>query len=150
MISGLPQQGQPLDLQYISELASSIVKLREDIQSNAYSKTYVKNQDSTPKNGKTANFSFYAIFEPVITGNISPGSVHKFDHKFQPSFTIQPVVTATPVNYGGTTIAEDVSVVITHVDQGSVRGWVKFNNKVAGDASLGLNIIAIGIQGSVS
>lgn len=151
MISSLPQPGQPLDLQYVSELAQSVIDLNSSIASNAYSKTYFKNQDGVPKIDKTANFSFYAVFEPVVNNQtISPGDVMKFNHTFKSSFTTQPVVTVSPVNHGGTETGQDVSVVITHVDQGSVRGWIKFNNTKKGDASLGLNIIAIGYQGSTS
>jgi hypothetical protein len=151
MIPGLPQQGQPLDLQYISELAQSIIDLNAAVSSKSYSKSLVKNQDGITKNDRTSNASFYATFENVVTNKtIQPGSVEKFNHVFTSSFTTSPVVTVTPVNFGGTTAGQDMSVVITATEPGSVRGWIKFNNTTAGDASVGINIIAIGFQGSAS
>jgi len=149
MISGLPQQGQPLDLQYISELAQSIVELNKAVSSKSYSKTMVKNFDKITKNDRTSNSSFYAVFEPIANGSITPGTVKTFTHTFTSSFTTAPVVTITPFSSGKTTVGHTASVVITEVTPGSVSGVLKFNNTTTGDAIVGINIIAIGFQGTV-
>jgi hypothetical protein len=151
MISGLPQQGQPLDLQYISELAKSIIDLNAAVSSKSYSKTLVKNFDGILKNDRTSNSSFYAVFDPVVTNEtIAPGTTKKFTHNFTSSFTTAPVVTVTPFSSGKTFTGHDLSVVITEITPGSVSGVVKFNNTTAGEATVGINIIAIGFQGSAS
>lgn len=150
MIAQIPQPGQPLDLQYVSDMAQSIIDLNSAISSNSYSKTYLKNQDSTSKVDRTANFSFYAAYHPVVSRTIQPGELVKFTHTFTSSFTAQPVVTITPVNVFDKPTGQDISVVITSVSQGQVDGWVKFHNGTKGEASVGINIIAIGYQGSTS
>lgn len=150
MISGLPQAGQPLDLQYISELAQSIIDLNSKVSSKSYSKSLVRNRDGVLKNDRTANMSFYASFLEVSNDEtIQPATVKKFNHNFTTSFTTSPVVTITPVNFGKTPTGQDVSVVITEITPGSISGVLKFNNTTAGVASVGVNIVAIGIQGTV-
>jgi arginyl-tRNA--protein-N-Asp/Glu arginylyltransferase len=150
MISGLPQQGQPLDLQYISELAQSIVELNSAVSSKSFSKSLVRNKDLILKNDRTSNFSFYASFLEVVNDEtIQPGSVKKFTHNFTTSFITTPVATATPVNLAKGTTGQDVAVVITDITPGSISGVLKFNNATAGVASVGINIIAIGLQGTI-
>ena len=150
MISGLPQQGQPLDLQYISELDQSIIDLNSAVSSKSYSKSLVRNQSDILKNDRTSNMSFYASYLQVVNDEtIQPGTSKKFTHNFTTSFTTAPVITITPVNSGKNPTGDNVSVVITEMSQGSVSGVVKFNNTTAGVASVGINIIAIGVQGTV-
>lgn len=150
MISGLPQQGQPLDLQYISELAQSIIDLNSAVSSKSYSKSLVRNQSDILKNDRTSNMSFYASYLQVVNDEtIQPGTSKKFTHNFTTSFTTAPVITITPVNSDKNPTGDNVFVVITEVSQGSVSGVVKFNNTTAGKASIGINIIAIGVQGTV-
>jgi hypothetical protein len=150
MISGLPQQGQPLDLQYISELAQSIIYLNSAVSSKSYSKSLVRNFDGLTKIDRTSNSSFYASFHPVVTNEtITPGSIKKFTHNFTNTFITAPVVTITPFSSGKTNTGHDATVVITEVNPGFVSGVLKFNNTTAGDATVGLNIIAIGFQGTV-
>lgn len=150
MISGLPQQGQPLDLQYISELAQSIIDLNSAVSSKSYSKSLVRNQSDILKNDRTSNMSFYASYLEVVNDKpIQPGTSEKFSHNFTTSFTTAPVVTVTPVMTTKSSVGENLSVVITEISQGSISGVIKFNNTTAGNASVGINIIAIGVQGTV-
>lgn len=150
MISGLPQQGQPLDLQYISELAQSIVELNSAVSSKSFSKSLVRNKDLILKNDRTSNFSFYASFLEVVNDEpINPGTVKKFSHNFTTSFITTPVATVSPVNLTKGTVGQDVSVVITDITPGSISGVLKFNNTTAGNATVGINIIAIGLQGTI-
>ena len=147
MISSTPQPGQPLDLQYISELAQSVIDLNKAVTNKTYSKSYIKNSgDTTPKIDRTSNISFYAAYLQVVNNkNIQSGQVETFVHTFTNTFSQTPVVTMTPV--ASNEISQNVSVVITSVEPGKVSGLVKFNNTVTGSTSLGINIIAVGFQG---
>lgn len=149
MISGLPQQGQPLDLQYVSELAQSIIYLNEAVSSKSYSKSLVRNFDGTLKNDKTSNVSFYASYHAVVVDSVAAGDTKTFRHDFSSSFASSPVVTATPLSSGKTTTGHNLSVVITEITPGSVAGVIKFNNTIAGSVIVGVNIIAIGFQGKI-
>jgi hypothetical protein len=152
MISATPQEGQPLDLQYISELAQSVIELNKAAtKNNSYSNSYIKNKDNVVKYDKTSNTSFYAVFEPILEGKtINAGHLESFSYTFEHSFTNTPVVTVTPVNAPTTTIGNNVSVVLTDVTPGSISGYIKFNNTTSGTANVGINIIAIGFQGGMN
>jgi hypothetical protein len=152
MIPSIPQEGQPLDLQYISDLASSIIELNKNLtKNNSYSNTFVKNQDNNTKYDRTSNSSFYAVFEPIVENEtVAPGHLRSFSYTFSHSFTHTPVVTVTAVNIGKTSQGNNVNVILTEVTPGSISGYMKFNNAKSGVASVGINIIAIGFQGSLT
>jgi hypothetical protein len=152
MIPSMPQEGQPLDLQYISDLASSVIELNKNLtKNNSYSNTFVKNQDNNTKYDRTSNSSFYAVFEPIVENQtVAAGHLRSFSYTFSHTFTHTPVVTVTPVNIGNTSQGNNVNVVLTEVTPGSIKGYLKFNNAKSGIASVGINLIAIGFQGSVA
>jgi len=58
-------------------------------------------------------------------------------------FKHAPIVTATPINIGGTTAGSDISVVLKTVTASRVDGIVKF--KTGGNVTIGVNLIAIGL-----
>ena len=149
MISATPQPGQPLDLQYISELAQSVIDLNSAVTNKTYSKSFIKNKtDATPKIDRTSNISFYAAYIPIVNNKtIQPGQIETFVHTFSSSFSQTPVVTMTAVNNENSVIGQNVSIVITSIEPGKVSGLVKFNNTITGDTSLGVNLIAVGFQG---
>jgi hypothetical protein len=152
MISATPQEGQPLDLQYISELAQSVIDLNaQATKNNSYSNSYFKNQANITKYDRTSNLSFYAVFEPVVENDpIAQGHLRSFSHTFSKSFMNIPVVTVSAVNIGKTSQGNNVNVVLTEVTPGSISGYMKFNNATSGNASVGINIIAIGFQGGTN
>lgn len=152
MISATPQEGQPLDLQYISELAQSVIDLNaQATKNNSYSNSFIKNQDNVTKYDRTSNTSFYAVFEPIVENKtIAAGHLESFSYTFSHSFTNTPVVTVTPVNIGKTSPGNNVNVVLTDVTPGSISGYMKFNNTKSGNASVGINIIAVGFQGGLN
>jgi len=151
MISGLPQQGQPIDLQYISELAQSVVDLNSAVSAKSYSKSLIRNQAKILKNDITSNISIYASYEDLVNDkDINPGDVIPFSYNFSSSFSTSPVVTATPVNSLNSPAGKAVSIVIGEITPGSISGFAKFHNTTAGKATVGINIVAIGVQGSTS
>jgi hypothetical protein len=58
-------------------------------------------------------------------------------------FKYAPVVTATPLNVGGTAAGSDISVVLKTVTASRVDGIVKF--KTSGNVTIGVNMIALGL-----
>jgi hypothetical protein len=152
MIPSTPQEGQPLDLQYISDLVQSVIALSNDAtKNNSYSNTFVKSQDDTTKYYRTANASFYAVYQPIVENKtIAAGHLESFSYTFSHSFTHTPVVTVTPVNIGKTSPGNNVNVVVTDVTPGSISGYMKFNNTKSGTATVGINIIAVGFNGNLT
>ena len=74
----------------------------------------------------------------------SPDGEGSFSYNFN-DFSYAPVVTATPILIGDTATesGKDITVVITRVTTNRVEGIVKFNT--IGVASVGVNLIAVGI-----
>jgi hypothetical protein len=152
MISATPQEGQPLDLQYISELAQSVIDLNaQATKNNSYSNSYFRNQKNETKYDRTSNLSFYAVFQPIVEDEpIAPGHLKSFSYTFEKSFMNIPVVTVSAVNIGKTPQGNNVNVVLTEITSGSISGYMKFNNTTKGNASVGINVIAIGFQGGTN
>jgi hypothetical protein len=139
--------GQPLDLQYVSAMVEAINTLTTSVNSASKNLSTIKNQENQAAYDLTSNISFNAGFKEIITNKyIDPGNLEAFSYKFEPSFNKTPVVTITPVNSGGTTIGQDITVVINNVNSGEVTGWLKFNNTSGGNATVGINVIAVGFQ----
>lgn len=150
MIIARPNPGQPLDLQYISDIAQSIIELDGRVKQRNFSSSILQNQD-----GKlevfTTDLAFVAAYtQPITNKSIEPGGLENFVFKFEPSFNQTPIVTITPVNIGGTTTGQDITVVIKSVNAGEVTGAIKFNNTTTGTATVGINVIAIGSKATVS
>jgi hypothetical protein len=140
--------GQPLDLQYVSAIVDAVNSLSTTITSTSKNLSTITNIDSQTDNDITSNISFNAGYQTIITNkNINAGgSVESFTYKFVPAFNKTPVVTITPVNKGGETTGQDVTVVINTINSNEVTGYLKFNNTSSGTATVGINVIAVGLQ----
>jgi hypothetical protein len=146
----LPERGQPLDVTYLSVLASAINDLSESVSSvgtNRY--TSIDISEDNPKVIKTSDAMVVGGYATVT--NTTPnnaGSEKEFVYRFDNSFGFVPVVTVTPITLGdsATTASKDISVVLSQVTVSEVRGIVTF--KQTGISSVGINLIAIGIPGS--
>jgi hypothetical protein len=148
----LPERGQPLDVTYLSVLASAINDLSASVSSvgkNSYTSIDVSGNQNDRKVIKTSDAKIVGGYATVT--NATPnnaGSEKEFVYRFDKSFSFVPVVTITPITLGdsATTASKDVSVVITQVNVQEVTGIVTF--KQTGISSVGINLIAIGIPGS--
>lgn len=134
----LPQRGQPLDVTYIYQLTNAVNDLSSQVSSatNNYSKI-----DSESK--KTSDLKFEGkTIQVAINQNVNAGTEQSFTASLD-NFKYPPVVTATPINVGGTVSGKDMTVVLTNITTTSVAGIVRFGS--SGLLSATVNIIAVGI-----
>jgi hypothetical protein len=141
----VPQRGQPFDISFVYKMTESINALwdRLAINVSAYASLWTREGVKQRRASEVK----------IITGNASlnlGASVKADDYKefvydFDIAFALPPIVTASPIVDGTTTVAnKNVYAVIGSVTTSQVKGFVKFEK--AGDlAGMSVNIIAIGV-----
>jgi hypothetical protein len=140
----LPELGQPLDVSYIYQLANAINELSLQVSPAIYKYVSVDVVNGVQQNAKASETRIIAGYADVVkSANQSIGSQQPFTYNFPADFKFAPIVTATPVNIGGTEAGKNVSVVIKSITTSKVDGTVNFNS--TGDVSIGVNLIIVGI-----
>jgi hypothetical protein len=143
----LPERGQPVDLTYIYAIAEAVNRLSENA---VYSANKFLSVD-TPGAGvgrqdlKITESRVVGAYEEVSNSASNlQGSETTFFHNFEGAgFKYPPIVTATPVNIGGTEAGRNVSIVLTAISSSRVDGVVKFGT--SGVSTVGVSMIAIGV-----
>jgi len=140
----LPELGQPLDVSYIYQIANAINELSLQVSPAIYKYVTVDVPGSVSQNAKASETRIIAGYTDVVKGsNQSVGSQQPFSYSFAADFKFAPIVTATPINIGGTEAGKNVSVVIKSITTSKVDGIVNFNS--SGDVSIGVNLIIVGM-----
>jgi len=136
----LPERGQPLDVNYIYEMANQIYELQK---STTNTSTNISRINGV---GVTNNrIIFYANSVQMNYPNVISGESREFSASLY-GFTTPPLVTATILNTPGdtsTNAGDAATLVLTSVSNDNVKGKVRFG--VPGPVSLIINILAIGI-----
>jgi hypothetical protein len=140
----LPELGQPLDVSYIYQIANAINELSLQVSPAIYKYVTVDVPGGVSQNAKASETRIIAGYTDVIkSSNQSVGSQQPFSYSFAADFKFAPIVTATPINIGGTEAGKNVSVVIKSITTSKVDGVVNFNS--SGDVSIGVNLIIVGM-----
>lgn len=142
----LPDRGQPLDVTYLYRIAEAVNDAVDTISTATYNYTSIDTRGSGREDVKNSNAKFYATYADVIADETVSGNTTKtFTVNFASEFKYPPIVTATPVNEGST-IGNDVFVVINSVSTSGMTGTVRFNS--SGQVTrISVNVIAIGLPG---
>lgn len=138
----LPERGQPLDVTYIYQLAEALNDVSTHV-SSATSKTTTIDTSSGQQTVKTSEAKIVGGY--VLAANnktVTAASEATFSYTY-PDFKYIPIVTATPLNVGGTPAGQNVTVTLTSVTPTKVDGIVRFN--AAGNLTVGVNLIIVGI-----
>lgn len=139
----VPERGQPLDLSYIYQLANAVNDLSDEMSTNTYNYLSIDTSTAGSQSVKTAEGKIIGGYiEVATTSTVSAGNEQEFSYTFE-DFKYAPIVTATPVNIGNTPAGRNVSVILKSITTSSVTGVVRYNT--AGDVSLAINLIIIGI-----
>jgi|694.fasta_scaffold05575_7 hypothetical protein len=136
----LPERGQPLDVNYIYEMANQIYELQKATTNTSTNISRINGVGTT--NNRVI---FYANSVSMTYPNVISGESREFEASLQ-GFTTPPQVTATVLNTAGatsSTAGDNVSLVLTLVSNDIVKGKVRFGTP--GPISLLINIMAIGI-----
>ena len=140
----LPDRGQPLDVTYLYQIANAVNDLSDSISTATYNYTSVDTRTVGRQDLKNNNAKFYAGYVDVVTDEtVFANTTKSWSLNFASDFKYLPIVTATPVNTGTSTVGNDVTVTITSISTNSVNGIIRFNS--SGNVSASINIIAIGI-----
>jgi hypothetical protein len=140
-----PEKGQPLDVSYIYQLANAINSLSDDVGSASTNKyVTVETGITGAQSLRTSQSRFVGGYYQVVNNtNVTATEDRPFFYDFKPEFKYAPIVTASPINVGGTDAGKDVTVILKSITTSRVEGIVKFNK--SGTLTVGVNIIAIGI-----
>lgn len=140
----LPERGQPLDVTYISRLASAINDLSEASTPSLYKYFSVDTKTAGKQSRKiTESRVLGAYIEVSNDVSRTKGDTVDFSYDFS-GFAYAPIITATPQITGNATSAgKNVSVVIKSITTSKVEGTIVFNE--TGTVSVAVNLIIIGI-----
>lgn len=141
----LPERGQPLDLSYIYQIAQTVNELASQLSPTTARYTSVDTVSAGTQSVRTSDARIVGGYLTVANNTTtSPDGEGSFSYNFN-DFAYAPIVTATPILIGDTATesGKDITVVITRVTTNRVEGIVKFNT--IGVASVGINLIAVGI-----
>lgn len=141
----LPERGQPLDVSYIYQIANTINELSTQVAGAAGRYTSVDTVSAGTQNVRTGDSRIVGGYITVTNNSTtSPDGEGTFSYNFT-DFAYAPIVTATPIliDESSTESGKDVAVVLTKVTNNRVEGIVKF--KTIGVASVGINLLMVGI-----
>jgi len=139
----LPERGQPLDVTYIYQLAEAINDMSTKVSSATYKSTTIDAGTAGPQSVKTSEAKLIGGYKEVANNKtVTASSEVPFSYSYS-DFKYAPIVTASPINIGGTPAGQNVTVTLTSVTTTKVDGIVRFN--AAGDLTVGVNLVIIGI-----
>lgn len=139
----LPERGQPLDVTYIYQLAEAINDISTKVSSATYKSTTVHAGTAGLQSVKTSEAKLVGGYVEVANNRtVTASSEVTFSYPYS-DFKYAPIVTASPINKGGTPAGQNVTVTLTDVTTTKVDGIVRFN--AAGNLTVGVNLVIIGI-----
>lgn len=141
----LPQRGQPIDLTYLYDIANAVNNLSSQISPSSYKYVTVSTPTSGPQSVKASEAKIIGGYVEVANNStVSASNEKEFSFNITGGeFKYAPIVTATPIMIGTTDSGKSASVILKNITTSKVEGIVKFNT--SGDASVGVNLIIIGI-----
>jgi hypothetical protein len=140
----LPDRGQPLDVTYLYQIANALNDAVDTISTATYNYTSIDTKGIGRQDVKNSNAKIYATYVDIISNETVSGNTTKtFSVNFASEFKYPPLVTATPINAGGT-IGNDVFVVINSVTTSGITGTVRFNSS-GQVTNISVNVLAIGL-----
>lgn len=140
----LPERGQPLDIDYLYQMATQINSLTNQITSTSTSLSTIDNGITGRVDNTTNNLRFVAKTKSIKVGSVSAGTSEAWFEDFAPDFLYVPIVVVTPVNNTLSTAGNNVTIVIKNVTTGRVDGNILYNT--SGNVDLNINVIAIGFN----
>jgi hypothetical protein len=141
----LPERGQPIDLAYIYQLASGINDLATQLSPTTNRYTTIDTSSAGRQSVRTSDARIVGGYITVVNNSsTTPGSETQFSYTFS-DFAYVPIITVSPILLEDSNhqAGKDVSVVLTRTTTNRLEGVVRFNT--IGVATVGLNIIAVGI-----
>lgn len=140
-----PQRGMPLDLSYVGTIVEEVNRLSERLGATSATMTSIDTVSAGAQKVRTSDARIIGGYVAVTnSSSTSPDGEGSFSYNFS-DFAYVPIVTATPIliEEGSTESGKDITVVLTKVTTNRVEGVVRFNT--IGVASVGLNLLIVGV-----
>jgi hypothetical protein len=139
----LPERGQPVDLSLLRTIINAINEIYRQISPSVSKFVKISVVGKPDQELRLSDAKMLAAYKEIAnTKTINPGNEETVTIDLS-GFSEPPIVTATPRNIGGTAAGSSVSVTLKSVTTTAIEVIVKFN--AAGNATVGINVIAIGI-----
>ena len=139
----LPERGQPLDVTYIYQVVDTLNSLTKQFSDATYNYTDVDVVGAQKKTLKTSDTKFIGRYKEITNNEtVNAGQERSYSIDYS-SFKFSPIVTLSIVNTSGTTAGSNTTVVLTSVTTTQAGFTVRYG--VSGTASIGINLIAIGV-----
>ncbi len=139
----LPERGQPIDLNYLYQIASSINDLSNAVSTS--NTTSVINNGINPREDVTTNkIRFYATTRNIVVGNVNASTSQNWSVDLTPDFLFTPVAVATVQNNTASTAGNNITLVIRNITTSRVEGNVLYN--AGGSIDININVIAMGVS----
>lgn len=141
----LPDRGQPLDVTYMYQLANAINDVADTVSTATGKYATIDTRQIGKQTFKIPDIRIYAGYVDVTTSE-KVTATQVIDAKAQDfgvSFKYPPIVVASIVNNNTQTAGNSATVIVSSVSTTSVSFRVRFDT--AGEASVGVNYIAIGV-----
>lgn len=139
-----PERGQPLDIDYLYEMAEAINDINNQIATTSNAESRIAGSDSTRTDAvKTSAMKIYAVQVPVAAGKVSVGGITNAPVRFPSNFLYPPIITATPVVQNYKDESKNCIVTIENVTTAGADIILTFT-KDANQVDVDVHIIAIG------
>lgn len=136
----LPNRGQPLDTNYIYEMAKTINELSEDKSDQNF---IFIGKDTIKRSSKIYGTQIYASVKTLSAQNVNVAETYPLTFDFQPGFAYPPVVQVTIENAGETNTVANATINVQNVTTTSATAVVKF--ATGGSSSINVHLTAIGL-----
>lgn len=137
-----PQRGQPIDVNYLYQIAKQVNTLTSQISNTSTVLSSVDNGEVGRKDSRTNNLHFFATTINIKKGSVTASTTEPWTVTFSPNFLYKPIVVATVVNKNNSTAGNNIIVSVKDVSTNTATGNILFNT--AGSIDVNVNVIAIG------
>ena len=139
----LPERGQPLDVTYLYSLVEAVNDLSSQVSSATYNYTTIDSANGNKQNIKTSETRIVGGYVLVADNStVSAGNEKTFTYDYS-DFKYPPIVSATVINTGQTTVGQNVNVILKPPTTSKVEGVVRFGS--SGNVSLAVHLVIVGI-----
>jgi len=135
-----PERGQPLDVDYLYQMAKSINSLHDKLGSSRTLSSIFSN--NVQQSLGTSMIRLYSTQKVLPSGDMTAGKTEDITVTFDTAFSYPPVVTCTIQNNNTSSKAFNAIATIKNVGTTYVTITVRFNE--AGKPDGVINVIAIG------
>ena len=140
----LPDRGQPLDVTYMYQLANAINDVADTVSTASSKYATIDTRQIGKQTFKIPDIRMYAGYIEVATAQtVTATETIEKNIDFGVSFKYPPIVIASVVNNNTQSVGNSGTVVVSAVSTTSASFRVRFD--IAGDASVGVNFIAVGV-----